>query len=199
MTALTYAGIPAARPVSSPVNVVAAAPSPSRALRAAFAASLRSASSAACCARLPSEPSALAIAFPITCRCTSPRTRASATVATVPHHPAQNLRHLRRRSGRRSCGARRHVARHFTASLPTVHAPPTAPVAAAVPVVSASQAAKSVSHGKNTAVLQRTFRVSHAPAPPSVLPVLTARHRPAASGILPFQALRTLPLKRRSG
>ena len=47
---------------------------------------------------------------------------------------------------------------------------------------------QSVSHGKNTAVLQRTFLVSHAPAPPGVPPVLTARHRPAASGILPIQA-----------
>ena len=52
---------------------------------------------------------------------------------------------------------------------------------------------------KNTSVLQRTFPVSHAHAPPCVLSMMTARHRPAASGILPYRAPRTLPLKRRSG
>ena len=100
--------IPAARPVVSrfAADGVAAAPSTSRALRAALAASLRSACGA-CARRTAISPAG-----------TSPFTSAIKCALSLRALPVARLRH----SCWRSCGARRH----FAPALPRRSRPPVA-------------------------------------------------------------------------
>ena len=90
----------------------AATAATSRALRAALDASLRSASPASAS---PAQARGSPFADALTRLCTVLRTSASATAPTSAHCRSRYSRHPCRSSRRRSCGARRHHARHCLA------------------------------------------------------------------------------------